>query len=680
MDPYRTLHLALLSVLVLFFAVSAFADPGYQNYGVYYTGDDLGVYYYEYYNDAYYLYHYPHTSYNGVYSDVYFSSASYYSPYGVYYHAWPYGYTVMDNYAYYPSYVVPDSTAYYPPVLEDFYGYAYPYFDYYRYYIPYGGYRYYEYDGYHYDYGYQPTYSYYRSYGYPYYGHYYPSDHRAGRFGDAGTVDVELGPEPIVYPRVDNSPDFQRTFYPSDYSDGVALEHADSPSSSTGTGTTSIVVLTPQDSNETPGPGQDNEAGGQTLVQAQAYSPSCGMVVVNAESVSLEAGERKTVSFSLQNTAFEDFTIDRVNAWTDHPEVEVFEGSFSSRIGANGSGSLTLTVDAQEDAVNTQAHVTVYGHFENGKSCGFQEVKEDFSLFVSGQTQTNAACADFKLELPSSARLDDGRFLVKITNPLAREAIVSVEGKGVSVNPTTIQVPANSFVEKNVFFEAEGVAEQVRFNLSLPGCQVLSKYVPIESDGSAAFQGLALTGVPGELTLDSEVRELVNGGYAIDLHFKNSTTEKLSGRIEFADSAWHVLSGNSITLQPQSEENVSLVISPNNLIDKPTFIPVSFVLSNGKRLTTYAAFYPLSGAVGTAFFSLTNSSFALGALVVILVLAVYASRKYGWRFLAHRQARATLAQEVRDVDPSVYDQPLPMKEALEPKQTRMDDFDEDVYF
>jgi hypothetical protein len=670
MELFKTLQYTLVSVLVLFFAVSALADPGYYDYGVYYMDGDLGVYYYTQDDGYYNFYHYPHTSYDGVYNDVYFNSSGYHSPYGVHYANWPYGYTVMDNYANYPSYVTPDSYAYYPPALTEFYGYAQPYFTYFDYYIPYS-YTHYGYNGYEYDYRYSGSYYSYSPYGYYGYG---PGDHEAGYFGDAGTVRVELGNEQEVYPKTEvQDPNFKRTFQPQTYSTGYEVEYAENtPANSSGSN--SITVLTPQpkaiEVQDEPAP----------VVQAQAYVPSCEDVEVFANSVSLKAGEREQTTFYLSNHSFEDFVVDRFNAWTDHPKVQAFEDSFTNKVGTGGSGSLSLTIDALDEAASTQGHVTVYGHFEGGKSCGFNEIKDDFSVSITGQA-FKADCQDFKIETPAHVSPQDKHFNVSLTNPFDKEAVVSVTGNGVTVSPETIVLPANSFVEKSIFFEAEGIPQDVRLSASVPGCTILSKIVYFDESETAGFQSaLTLNGVPGELSFSSEVNELMNGGYALKLFLANTTSERLSGRIQFVDGRWHLMGDNLITVEPNSTKEVVLMISPDNLINKPTFVPVKFTLANGDSMTTYASFYPFENAIPTAFFTLAQSGVGLGLLVVLLVALIAFYRRLNWQL-------PVLAPSVKVSEIKSYSAPSfnmvaekrPDLAAEQPKK-KYDDFDEDVYF
>ena len=684
MDPFKALQYSLLAVLVLFFAVSASADPGYYDYGVYYANGELGVYYYTHYDDYYQFYHYPDTVYDGVYGDIHFYGSSYYAPYGVYYTAWPYGYTVMDNYAYYPPYIVPDGYAYYPP-LYDFYSYASPYFDYYAYYMPYS-YRYYEYNGYAYDY--QPSYGYYSHYGYPaYYSHYYPSDAYAGRFGDAGTVEVELGNIPEVYPQPqDKTSNFTRTFTPQTYDDGYPVEHADAPDTVTGSGSASIIVLTPQpdadSTSQDPAP-----VPAQASLQADSYTPSCQAISLQTQSVSLQEGEREEVTFYLRNTAFEDFIVDRFNAWTDSPYLAAYEGAFTGRIGANGSGHLTLTVDALPGAQDSQGHVTVYGHFENGRSCGFNEIKEDFSVFVSGQALSQGSCQDFTIEAPSRVDPAEKRFLLTLTNPLAEEALVEIQGNGVEVAPASIVLPANSYAERNIFFDlTDAVPEDVRITVTVPGCVIPQRIVYLNDNGTAAGLSPPVNG-QGGVSLQSEVRELINGSYAVDLLLTNETEDKLSGRLEFADSRWFLQGANDLTINPNSEQNITLVISPDNLINKPTYVPINFVQANGEKLTTYAAFYPLEGAMPIAFFALTHSAVGFGLLVLFALILVYMYRKYDWAAVLGRKVKivspAKEAEPARveaaPVEPEVFEFEEDFQ-GLEPGQKKLDDFDEDVYF
>ena len=412
---------------------------------------------------------------------------------------------------------------------------------------------------------------------------------------------------------------------------------------------------------------------------AQAYIPSCDEVEVTANGISLKTGERQEATFYVSNHAFEDFVIDRFNAWTDNPKVQAYEDSFSNKVGAGGSGSLTLTVDALEGASSTTGHVTVYGHFEGGKTCGFNEVKDDFTVSVSGQV-FKTECSDFKMETPATVSPLDKHFEVSLTNPFDREVVVEVTGNGVSVSPESIVLPANSFVEKSIFFQVEGEAKDVRLSANVPGCTVLPRIVYFEDGETAAFQSaLTLNGIPGELSFSSEVNELMNGGYTLKLFLSNTTPERLSGRIQFVDGRWHITGENLVTVEPNSTKEVVLMISPDNLIDKPTFIPVKFTLANGESMTTYASFYPFENAMPTAFFTLFHSGVGLGLLVVLLVGLVYFYRRSSFQL-------PTVAPSVDASEIKFYTAPGSKMEEKRPDlpeekpAKKYDDFDEDVYF
>jgi hypothetical protein len=447
--------------------------------GIYVAADgSLGYYNYSVSN-PYYFSHYPDTYYDGYYTDiVYYDDYYYYPTYDTYYY--PAGsahYTYYtDGYYPYAGYVVPDGYYLYPPVMPVDGYYAYPptavpnhyggfdvvydvfspVYTFLDYYVPYSNYGYYDY--------YVPynSYAYYPSYA-------TPSGIYSGFEGSAGTVTVErdfdyVATEPE--PEEDNFKHYivEKNYYGYDDPPEETTETVVPDRQENSTNTYVVIAEDYQLQEETQAPAEEEE---KVIYFSDMPQASCQSIALDPVSVDVKAGEMTSAVLRLQNNSFEDFYVERFNIYSLNSAIEVYEDSFDNKILASGSGTLTARFYADQGASNTEAYLQVYGHFENGKSCGFNEIKEQFDIYILPGSP-KAECQDFQLTVPNKLSPEANELSFSVSNPLDKPARILIKSEGLTINPSVVEVPAKTFMEKTVYFD--GQSNSIRYKILMEGC------------------------------------------------------------------------------------------------------------------------------------------------------------------------------------------------------------------
>lgn len=398
-------------------------------WGVYNYSDNYGIYYVSYDSGNYYFNHYPDYSYDYViesyyFDDYYGSSYNYYSyPYDIYYY----------DYYYYPTY----------------WDYYYPY--------------------------YYSNYPYLVNWAYPVYG-YWPDL-------EGPSLNVEINESPfsetiqITSPGTDDQ--YEYNFIPNRTAQAqerngisVPVESVEQENNSYASGwsySASNIIGDSEDGsspntnnyledNENPDEITNNESVNNEIETAYLADygfyenkPSCNSLSFEKTSISLNTGESKTGTIYLTNNSSNVFYIDNVDFYDFTQSFEIYENTFENSIQPGKQASLNYRVKA-EKAGSEKAYLQVYGHFESGSSCGFNDLETDFDVFVmQGKTGSSV----FSIDAPENVSSGSGQFNVRIENSTGTSGVVYLTGNnGIEVLPQSINVGPNTYLEKTVYFNA----------------------------------------------------------------------------------------------------------------------------------------------------------------------------------------------------------------------------------
>lgn len=223
-----------------------------------------------------------------------------------------------------------------------------------------------------------------------------------------------------------------------------------------------------------------SEATTSTSTTAQqgtiSLAPVCSGLDLQTHSITVQSSEKQyeelqnpqilqisesadSETFWLKNYSTENFYIDSVDVHETSNNISLGTGLSDSVVYKNDDfGKVTLVVNAfpvmQDDY--TKAIVGITGHFANGTPCS---LSGEFYVYVNTDQQR---CGGLKLEVPNEMKFEkDGVVTIKIDNPLAESATVTISAEGASVYPGSITLPKETYAERLLYVALNGNANAV---------------------------------------------------------------------------------------------------------------------------------------------------------------------------------------------------------------------------
>ncbi|MDO8538165.1 MAG: DUF6049 family protein [archaeon] len=291
----------------------------------------------------------------------------------------------------------------------------------------------------------------------------------------------------------------------------------------------------------------------------------CANIDVSSKTVRVQEGQEEFESFTINNRTNRNFIIDNVTVSDSDNAFTSSAYQWDDRVNANNSGTITARIKAntvsQEEVGD--ARIQIRGHFTNGTTCSSSQVGTvSFSVIVENSGSTGGSsgnsCDDFELSVPNFEKVSGRETInVAVNNPLSRTGTIKLSGNNLSISPTTISIPANSYFTKDIDVELlSGTRSFLVYDVDLRNCNVLSKTTEIiSSELSGDFEIVSfpsIKNISGEGTIPVTVQNNSDSQQQVEVFL-----EALPSSISSSKETLNIPAGSSRTAQINVSGNVS---------------------------------------------------------------------------------------------------------------------------
>ena len=183
----------------------------------------------------------------------------------------------------------------------------------------------------------------------------------------------------------------------------------------------------------------------------------------NADSFSIKENENKTFEAEIENFNAGNFFIEFVSANDGKKLVNVSKAKFDSSASLSKNSEILFNVKGIKSGF-TELNLRATGQYLSGKRC---ELSKSIDVKVARNEENTNTVSEISIEAPRFLAVNEKSFIAAISNPTNKQVTFLIEGTGAEVNPKTISVKAESYLEKTIFVEASSNAEKITLTPNL---------------------------------------------------------------------------------------------------------------------------------------------------------------------------------------------------------------------
>ncbi len=354
---------------------------------------------------------------------------------------------------------------------------------------------------------------------------------------------------------------------------------------------------------------------------------TCADISLNTQDFVLSQNETQYKEFFLHNFSDKTFYVDfaGVGDFVDNVYSELWKAS--SFVEPNSTVFVGAKVSSLDFSANSsgKGYVNLRSHFSDGTTCNQDDVfKNSFSIDLKvpasaqlQQVQDNK-CTGFRFDAPSSRSLPaKGEVKIFINNPLNEVASVSISGEGLTAEPKTVYVNANSYSDKTVYVTLNGNSGKIKYYIEYK-CGAFSQSTQITNSAQN------VSDLASKVEISASTKQNADR-YEVEVSLKNKSSETISGNIDFdIPNDWKIEGQSAVQLNPNSTKVSDFNIVPSNL-SKEFSGTVSFV-SGSQQVEKPITFSPSGagfGGIGAAFAILTGNALLIGFIIAIVLVFAY---------------------------------------------------------
>lgn len=367
---------------------------------------------------------------------------------------------------------------------------------------------------------------------------------------------------------------------------------------------------------------------------------NCHSVYLDTHTVEVYEDGSTIESFYVRNNSGSRFTIEDV-------QVEKLYGSFTASVYPSVDdydNDYIYSGDRKEMRVKFfgrsvsststgKARLKVKGRLSNGDYCYFSGLYEDMSVKVkdrydngnsdNGSGETGNDCADFTLTVPNEVSFsgNSGTIQFTVTNPLDKEADITLSGAGLTISQDSFTVGKNSTTTKSINVTSDRDVAYVIYGTEISGCSIGNRTTKITFN-SGQGSGEGNEEVATEISVGSFPTSM-NIGNSGNVAVTVTNESKGSVEVKFSLSGfpedWEI-TGDTNTLAAGESAEMSATIKPKGT---GTFTGKMIVEGGGKRLEralTLTVKPAQQDFISSGLAMLSENAVVLGLVVIIIIL------------------------------------------------------------